>query len=392
MKNSEPIKDDIKTLIVNYLTSSATEKDLDLLNNWINASPENRRYFNQIKDTWIRSGRRKINSLTQAEESWSRLKAKLSNNSQRSVSGEINPGRIRILKYLKLAASWLLIFGLGSAVTWLISGRSDDKTATSGNGTIEFHTPFGAKGVILMPDSTKIWLNAGTTITYNQDYGRNDRILNLNGEAYFDVKKDSLHSFIVNTQDIAIHALGTRFNVKSYPDEKTISTTLEEGKIDVRFLSIADRKESVLLKPKDKLIYHKETSEKVKYTESAEERIILPDTKNKVTDLKNIAVIPNVRTELYTSWKDPRWIIDREPLSTLVPMLERRFNLKIIFEDEQLKNFKFTGTIENETVDQLLSALKFTAPIYYTISKDTLRLSLDLNASEKFKEVMSRNN
>jgi hypothetical protein len=73
-------------------------------------------------------------------------------------------------------------------------------------------------------------------------------------------------------------------------------------------------------------------------------------------------------------------------------MLERRFNMKIIFEDEQLKNFKFTGTIENETVDQLLSALKFTAPIYYTISKDTLRLSLDLNASEKFKEVMSRNN
>jgi ferric-dicitrate binding protein FerR (iron transport regulator) len=392
MEKSEPIKDNIKILIVNYLTSSGTEKDLDLLNDWINASTENRRYFNQIKDSWILSGGNNINSLAQTEEYWNRLKAKISNGSQRSGSDEINPGRIRILKYLKLAALWLLIFGLGSALTWLISGRGDEKTATSGNGIIEFHTPLGAKSEILMPDSTKIWLNAGTTITYNQDYGQNERVLNLNGEAFFDVKKDSIHSFIVNTQDIAIHALGTRFNVKAYPDEKTISTTLEEGKIDVRFLSIADRKESVLLKPKDKLIYHKETCEKIKYTESAEERIILPDTKNKVPDLKNIAVIPNVRTELYTSWKDPRWIIDREPLSTLVPMLERRFNLKIIFEDEQLKNFKFTGTIENETVDQLLSALKLTAPIYYTINKDTLRLSLDLKASEKFKEVMSRNN
>ena len=87
-----------------------------------------------------------------------------------------------------------------------------------------------------MPDSSQIWLNAGTTITYSEDYGQRTRTLNLNGEAYFKVAKDSLHPFIVNTQGIIVRALGTRFNVKAYPEEKTISATLEEGKIDVRIL------------------------------------------------------------------------------------------------------------------------------------------------------------
>jgi hypothetical protein len=73
-------------------------------------------------------------------------------------------------------------------------------------------------------------------------------------------------------------------------------------------------------------------------------------------------------------------------------MLERRFNLKIIFDDEQLKKYKFTGIIENETVDQILSALKLTAPLDYLINKDTIRLTLDINSKEAFKRIMTRNN
>jgi ferric-dicitrate binding protein FerR (iron transport regulator) len=99
-----------------------------------------------------------------------------------------------------------------------------------------------------------------------------------------------------------------------------------------------------------------------------------------------------VRTELYTSWKDSRWVIYREPLSTLAPMLERRFNLKIIFEDEQLKKYKFTGIIENETVDQMLNALKLTAPLDYKTNKDTIRLTLDVSSNEAFKRSMTRKN
>ena len=244
--------------------------------------------------------------------------------------------------------------------------------------------------MIKMPDSTLIWLNAGTTITYNQDYGQQTRTLNLNGEAYFNVAKDSTHPFIVNTQGIVVRALGTRFNVKAYPEEKTISATLEEGKIDVSVISMADKNARILLKPKDKLIYHKETNETEKYVETPEDKIT--HEANRPIKPKDINLLSNVRTELYTSWKEPRWIIYREPLSTLAPMLERRYNLKIIFDDEQLKEFKFTGTIENETVDQVLNALKLTAPLNYQINKDNIRLTLNLNSKEEFKRIMTKDN
>ena len=390
MKESKFKNNDIELLIVSYLTGSISKGDLVQLNEWINASNENRSYFNGLKDSWMLSGKKNRDSITQTEKSWNTLKHKLTQNRFWLGFGFRSRGKVNFTKYLKLAASWLLIFGLGSAVTWWISGRPKETITTTTNRTIEISTPLGARSMIKMPDSTQIWLNAGTTITYSQDYGQQTRTLSLNGEAYFNVAKDSMHPFIVNTQGIVVRALGTRFNVKAYPEENTISATLEEGKIDIRILSMADNNKRVLLNPKDKIIYHKETKETKKYIESAEEKV-KPEG-NRSVKLKDVNILSNVRTELYTSWKDSRWIIDREPLSTLAPMLERRFNLKIIFDDEQLKKYKFTGTIENETVDQILSALMLTAPLDYQINKDTIRLIMDLKAREEFKRIMTKNN
>jgi ferric-dicitrate binding protein FerR (iron transport regulator) len=392
MKNTEFKKDDFNLLIISYLTDSITESDLMQLNDWIIASDENRSYFNKLKDSWILSGEKKNYSVSHTEESWNTLKQNLTHNRLESGSGHRSLERVNVTKYLKLAASWILIFALGSVVTWWISDRPKGTIAstTSINKIIEISTPLGARSMIKMPDSTLIWLNAGTTISYSQDYGQQTRTLDLNGEAYFKVAKDSLHPFIVNTQNIVVRALGTRFNVKAYPEEKTISATLEEGKIDVRLLGDVDKDEIVLLKPKDKLIYNKETKETGKNTKSSEEKV--KSEVKQVVNLQNINIQSNVRTELYTSWKDPRWIIDGEPLNTLAPMLERRFNLKIIFKDNQLKKYKFTGTIENETIDQILTALRLTAPLDYKIEKDTLRLTLDIHSKEEFKRIMKRNN
>lgn len=392
MEKSELLNNDIELLFVSHLTGSITDKDLVKLEEWINASSENRNYFNELKNSWIMSGSMNIESLVHTEESWDTLKNKLVQHrfGLGLKSGSWSRENVNINKFLRLAASWLLIFASGSIVTWWISGGSRMTKATQNDKIIEISTPFGARSMIKMPDSTIIWLNAGTTITYSQDYGQQTRTLFLNGEAYFKVSKDSLHPFIVNTDGIIVRALGTRFNVKAYPEEKTISATLEEGKIDISVLGLSDKDERVLLKPKDKLIYHKETKETEKYTESPEEKV--HHEANHSVKHKEINLLSNVRTELYTSWKDPRWIIYREPLSTLAPMLERRFNLTIIFDDEQLKKYKFTGIIENETVDQLLNALKLTAPLNYQINKDTIRLTLNIRSKEEFKRIMTRNN
>jgi transmembrane sensor len=394
MKQSGLLQSDVELLIVSYLTGSIRETELEQLNEWISAGSDNLDYFNRLKDAWILSGGRSSESLKHAEDSWASLKNKISTDRTEDdfglIFGSWSREKLSFKNCLKLAASWLLIFGLGATLSWILKGKPKETIAAVHKSTMEITTPLGSRTMVRMADSTKIWLNAGTTITYGQDYGLQTRTINLVGEAYFEVARDTLHTFIVNTEGITVRALGTRFNVKAYREEKTISATLEEGKIDIRVLNLADKNERVLLKPKEKLIYHKETMSTESYTESPED-IVKPEGKRPY-NLKNINLLSDVRTELYTSWKDSRWIIYREPLSTLAPMLERRFNLKIIFEDEQLKKYKFTGIIENETVDQMLNALKLTSPIDYQISKDTIRLIMDINSNEAFQRSMTRNN
>ena len=275
MEKSDLQNNDIELLIVSYLTGSIRERELIKLNEWIHASVENMNHFNNLKDSWILSGGKDSDSLTYTEESWNRLKHKLTQNRFRLGSGVgiRSRDKANFKKYFKTAASWLLIFGLGSSLTWWFSGRSKEIITTGSDRTIEISTPLGARSMMRMPDSSLIWLNAGTTITYSQDYGQQTRTINLKGEAYFKVAKDSTHPFIVNTDGIIVRALGTRFNVKAYREEKTISATLEEGKIDISVISMADKNDRVLLKPKDKLIYHKETNVTEKYIDTPEDKI-----------------------------------------------------------------------------------------------------------------------
>ncbi len=386
MKKGENHIVDIEQILADYFTGCITEENLLKLDDWIKSSDENRAHFNSLKDAWIVSGTTTEISASNPDESWNTVKSKL------TITGsDENPQLNRTIylrKYLYKAASWLLIFGLGAAVTWFISGRVKPSSVVS-DRLVEISVPLGARSKILMPDSTEIWLNAGTFITYNQDYGQNNRTINLTGEAYFNVARDKRHPFIVKTQSVTVTALGTRFNVKAYPDEKTISATLEEGKIDVRVTNEIGSNERILLLPNDKFIYHKQTQLTEKYTESAEDKIISEG--RRPIKHKNINVLSNVRTELYTSWKDSRWIIDRERLNTLAPLLERRFNLKFIFDDEQLKKYNFTGTIENETVDQILNALKLTAPLNYEMRRDTIFLFFDHRSNEEYNRIMNSN-
>jgi len=391
MDTSDLQEKDIDLLIAAYLSGSATGDEQVKLHQWIGANNDNLVYFNKLKNAWILSGGRKNEFSGQAGKSWNKLKSKIDSEVPRQENADkLKPVTIPFKRYLRIAATWILLFGLGSLVTMLVTHPKDDHRHSLAVRNIEISTPLGARSMIKMPDSTVVWLNAGTKIRYKEDYGRTNRSLDLMGEAYFSVAKDSLHPFIVNTQGVFIRALGTRFNVKAYPEEKTISATLEEGHIDIGVGGLTEKDQRVLLKPKDKFIYHKATKETEKYTESADDNI-KTETSQRVKP-KGISLLSNVRTELYTSWKDPRWIIFREPLNTLAPMIERRYNLKIIFDNDQLRKYKFTGTVENETVDQILNALKLTAPLDYTITKDTIRLTLDRQADQTFKRIMTKNN
>jgi transmembrane sensor len=376
--------DNVNILIVSYLTGSIDKNGLTELIRWINTNEENRRYFNSLKDAWILSSSSAPNSAGSIEESWIEFKNRISSADKKSKTGRM------LIRYFRTAATWLAFFAMGSVLTYLFTGRP---TSMSSN-PVSIVVPRGAKSNITLPDGSNVWLNAGTTLTYNQDYGQKERRLYLAGEAYFDVARDRLHPFYVQTSAIVIKALGTRFNVKAYPDEKTISATLEEGKIDISLTGKTGNNKSVTLKPNEKIVYYKEEQESETITENIDDkaRQDVRTEKKRSVKFEDANIITNVQTNLYTSWKDSRWIIESEPLSTFAPLLERRYNLQIVFCDQELKQYKFTGIIENETVDQIFNAMRLTAPLDYKINKDTVKLTINIKLKNEFGKIMTRKN
>lgn len=372
------------SLVIEFLTGSITSEGLERLNQAIQSDPENRLHFHTVRNAWISSG--KPVSDFELDLGWTAIKSRLNNIETPEVTTNKAGFRFRLLP---LAATWLLFLAAGAIIAWFIHKPEGDDL----EGQIVMSVPLGARSHVKMPDGTGIWLNAGTTISYNSDYGRQTRTIDLTGEAFFDVAKDKSHPFIVHTSAMDVRAVGTRFNVKAYPDEKTIAATLEEGIIDVKLLD-SKKRLPISLNENEKIILLKQTLQDENYTLNAEEKVFEAGTKNgeELEDKQVVSIISNVNTTLYTSWKDDRWIIQGEELATLAPMFERRFNIRIVFGNESLKNYKFTGTIENETVDQILDLLTLTAPIEYKIDKDLITLFLNKRNIKEFGKTITRSN
>jgi ferric-dicitrate binding protein FerR (iron transport regulator) len=286
-------------------------------------------------------------------------------------------------RWFHVAAAGLLFFMLGSLVTWF-SGRKSEPSVIAQEAT-EIICPYGSKSKIILPDGSEVWLNAGSSLRYENNFNKDKRDVSLVGEAFFTVTTNKEKPFIVNTKGMVVRAFGTEFNVKSYPEEKSESAILVEGKIDVEIKNTGKESDIFNLKPNERLVLR---SEKVEITSQTETNSN-PQKRIETTPVK-VDYITNIKPVLYTSWKDEQWIIESEPLETLVPMLERRYNMKFRFVNDDLKKFKFTGTLQNETIDQIMEALRMTAPIEYKIVKDSVTLRLDEKLSKQYSRIISR--
>ena len=121
---------------------------------------------------------------------------------------------------------------------------------------VEISVAYGDKKHFLLPDSSEIWLNAGTAIKYPEKFSKAQRLVYLDGEAYFSVRKDAAKPFIVETSQLSVKVLGTQFNVKAYADDELVTTTLTSGKVEVT----PPVQGSQILKPNEQLTYDKKTS------------------------------------------------------------------------------------------------------------------------------------
>ncbi len=193
--------------------------------------------------------------------------------------------------------------------------------------------PKGKTYKLLLSDGTKIWLNSETEITYPTRFVGNKRVVNLIGEAFFEVAKNKEKPFIVNANGMEVKVLGTSFNISCYTTDKTFNTTLINGSVSVK----TNNKEAQTIVPSEQLTYYKESEQ---------------------------TTIHTVNTELFTSWINGEYIFKDTTLEEIVKKLQRWYDFSVNYEDESLKHNRYSLTADRNTnLDHLLEVISYTSNV-----------------------------
>jgi transmembrane sensor len=276
-----------------------------------------------------------------------------------------------MINVLMLAASVVILIGLYVVLANILN-------LSAGPGKDVYHeiiVPSGEKSQVILSEGTKIWLNSESKLRYQVRQKKTERIVFLEGEGYFDVTKQKKSVFIVYTQNIKVEALGTIFNIKSYPDDPTIETTLVEGIIKVEHNGKKDKFSQVILKPNERFVYSKKVIKGVKPVAETKEK---KDVKSRIQTLKPLQQITvnKVNTENITCWKDYLLVFDNETLEEMAVKMSRWYKIKVNILDDELKKHRYTGKfVNNETIYQVLEAINLTTPIEYTLTDNQINIS-----------------
>ena len=284
-----------------------------------------------------------------------------------------------------MAAVFIIAFFLGNLYSLFNKDVSSEPVVSVNYNEIK--APFGARSEIKLADGTQVMLNAGSTIKYSSDFNSNNRDLILDGEAYFKVAKNIDLPLIVNAGNINIKATGTEFNVKAYSDEGIIETTLIEGKVEISQKGDNDEGKMLELTPNQKAIYVKEfdriTLGKIKEIEPLAVKPAKVATDKLLVSLK-------VDVDQVTAWTQNKLIIRGENLESLCVKLQRKYNVTFVFGNEEIKKYRFSGVLLDETLEQVLNVIKLTAPIDYLLDGKVVLMVSNEERIEKYSKHMKK--
>ncbi len=359
-------------LLFRYFDGIASKEEIQILSVWLDQDISNRNYFKRLKNFYIESNAFVTQDPVQLQKAYHYFQEHITGY-EKQLASKKTMKMIQLRQtFLRYAALFLLILSIGLGGYFLGKG----KTHNGAGDYCEIVVPYGGKSSVMLPDGSMVWLNAGSRMKYNSLFDVTSREVFLEGEAYFDIEKEK-YPFVVHTSHLDILVLGTVFNVKSYPDEDKIETTLVEGTIRIK---TKKSEKTILLQPTERLTFHKkddksevfEEQEQVKTDELEPKKLVSVEAVDKIIQKMN--VIEKVDIEESTCWKNGTQIINKEPLESLTKKLERKFDITFDFRSEKLKYYTYTGTLRDFPLEQVLKALKLTSPIKYSIDGKIVKL------------------
>lgn len=216
---------------------------------------------------------------------------------------------------------------------------------------LEYYSPAGSQVKITLADSSVVTLNGDSRITLLKSFNSENRYLKLEGEAHFDVAKNDSLGFTVNAQGINVVALGTSFYVQAYPEEKTVEAVLLEGMIGVsKDGEMVRNSYKHILRPNERYVYTKESGNEILNVEE--------------------------NTKSYESWTYGELIFNDTPMGDIINKLEHFYGVDIIVKDSRIYSYHLTATWSNKSISQIMELLKYSSPIVYEISQDTITINM----------------
>lgn len=352
-------------LLVRYLFNEETAEEKVFVENWLNASEENQRYFNHLKKVWqlteLKHDLTYLVDETKLEDKWNRLEQNFPEVEVREISKPVN-----MWLAAAVAASILLVIGVG----WLLSRNNNAENPVAG------HTPEKTESVrfvvrhevnttgkekrIQLADGSLIVLANNSEVTYRDPF-TDKRDISLTGKAYFKVAHDKAKPFTVTSGDISTTALGTEFTVTSFGNSNQVIVRLYKGKVVVKPVDTSNSKmeEDVYLLPGQSFVYGNQNAANVKSfklnNKAAPEQII----NDELSDDK-----PSLPENTEGSW----YQFNNQLLSEVFDHLSQLFNVQIVYKKKDIQNIYFTAKY-NRT-DSLENILKEIAILHnLTITK-----------------------
>lgn len=326
----------ITALFRKYLSNSATADEMKELDEWIASNEDFHDWLeNQVDDSSAEMDAEKQADIL------AKIHEKIAVQSKQKF---VLPG------WAKTVAAVALIVLM--AVSAAIYFRSNQPNMIQ---YAEIGALRGQKASVTLPDGTKITLNSESTLKYSTNYNQSDRAVELVGEAYFEVAKNKKIPFVVKAGKLEIEAKGTAFNIKAYPTDNSISTTLTEGKIEVKTpLDVLN------MIPNERMEYNN--------TDQTFRKLTLTDAVGSI------------------GWLNDELSFENATLAEVVANFSRIYNIDIQFASESIKEQRFTGKINNNSLLSVLRIISFTSPIRFE-QKDSVVILYEVPSEKKLFQV-----
>jgi len=320
----------IDLIITKYLSRNASPEEHAFLLAWLEENEENRDYFRSLKDAYD-LGRLEFDMKeSQVKSEWNKF------------INTISPAQPTI-KWRSLGISFIryaAVFILGLLCLqfiYYLSDRPEEKLVV--NTLIE--AGVGDRSKVTLPDGSVVWINACSSITYDNTFGEKDRTISLQGEAYFEVKTDTLKPFLVQADKFTYRVTGTSFNVYAFEEDEEICIALLEGGVTIEYEG-NNRK----LYPEQMFIYNKRSNE---------------------------ATLKKVDVNLLSSWRQGEFVFDNMSFDELVRRLERSYNVKFVFENQKIRKETFGGTLRDyDSLETIMKVIQTSIPIKYRIEENVV--------------------